>query len=193
MNIRSLALVAALSSSSVVMGCGGGPQWIVHSQANPDPFLNQHNFAVVPTDYTGYMVGGKSEADYLSDKKPDQQASYQADKQGIDEMLVNALAGKSAGAGIQISRATGPEAAPFQIHPVVQWLEPGYYVGISAAPAELRVLVRFTSPDGKVLDEIEVHKKAKGLATGQRLRMAAEQVGNATAAYLATRVNGGAK
>jgi hypothetical protein len=191
MNIRSLALVI-VASSSALAGCGGGPQWTVHSQAAPDPFLNQKSFGVVPTDFTGYMVGGKSEADYLADKKPDQQASFQADKQGIDEMLVNALVGKAQATGINVSRATGPGAAPFQIHPVVQWLEPGYYVGISAAPAELRVVVKIESPDGKVLDEIEVHKKAKGLATGQRLRMAAEQVGNATAAYLATRVSGAA-
>lgn len=192
MPIRDLVFLAVASSSSLLAGCGGA-QWVVHSQAAPDPFLNQRSFGVVPTDFSGYAIGGKSEAEYLSTKQPEQQASFQADKAGIDEMLVNSLTGRAQGAGIQIIRATGPQSAPFQIHPIVQWLEPGYYAGVSAAPAELRVIVRFTTPDGKVLDEIEVHKKARGMATGQRLRRAAEEVGEATAKYLATRVGGDAK
>ena len=193
MNLRNVVVLLACASSSVLAGCGGGPQWVVHSQAAPDPFLNQRSFGVVPTDFSSYLIGGKSEPQYLSEKKPEQQASFQADKASIDEMLVSSLTGRAQGAGIQVIRATGPESAAFQIHPVVQWLEPGYYAGISAAPAELRVVIRLTSADGKALDEIEIHKKAKGMASGDRLRRAAEEVGEATAAYLATRVNGGAK
>ncbi len=189
---RTLASLFAVASASVLAGCGG-PQWVIHSQAAPDPFLNQRNFSVLPADFTGYLIGGKSEAEYLSSKNPEQQAGFQSDKQGIDEAFANSLAGHAQGSGITVARATGPEGAPFQIHPLIQWLEPGYYAAVAARPAELRMVVRVTSPDGKVIDEIEVHEKGKGLATGLRLRKAADNLGEDVAAYLATRVTGVAK
>jgi hypothetical protein len=180
-------LLVATALSTVLAGCGGGPQWIVHSQATPDPFLNQKSFAVLPIDYTGYMVGGKTEADYLSEKKPDQQDSYQADKAAINDVFTGVLQAKSSAAGIQIVPGTGPQSAPFQIRPTITWLEPGYYAGVSAAPAELKMVLRVTSPDGKVLDEVELDQKGKGLATGLRLRTAAQKLGEAAGAYITSR------
>jgi hypothetical protein len=182
--IASFAAVAALSS--LLAGCA--PEWVVHAQAAPDPFLNQRSFAVLPVDFTGYLVGGKTEAEYLSAKEPDTQSSFQADKASINEFFTEVLTAKASHAGLQIVKATGPQSAPFQIRPSLVWLEPGYYVGVSARPAELKMIVRLTDANGTVLDEIEEHETAGGMATGERLRRAAEKLGDTAAAYLMSRV-----
>ena len=186
------ASAAVFSSVLALAGCGG-PQWVIHAQAAPDPFLNQRSFSVAPTDFSGYLVGGKTEAEYLSTKKPETQESFQADKVGIDEAFANALVGRSQGAGINVARTAGANGPPFEIRPILQWLEPGYYAGVSAAPAELRMVVRITKPDGTLVDEIEVKERGRGLATGERVRRAAQKLGEDVSAYLTMRVTGGAK
>jgi len=174
------------AASTVLTGCG--PRWIVHTQAAPDPFLNQKAFAVLPVDFTGLQIGEKSEQEYLAGKNPDQQESFKADKAALNGEYLRELSDHADKIGVRVVPATGPDSAPFLIKPYVAWIEPGYYAVVSARPSEVRMLVRITSPDGRVLDEIAVKSNSSGYASGQRLRNDGNALGRITAAYLKTRV-----
>jgi hypothetical protein len=190
MHFRTLAFAAALSAAPLLAGCG--PAWIVHSQAAPDPFLGQKSFAVLPIDYAGLQVGAKSEQDYLSGKTPDQQESFRNDKEALNGEFLHTLQEHSEQLGIQVVPATGPQSAPFLIKPSVQWIEPGYNVVVSSHPSEVQMVVRITTPDGKVLDEVGMRSKSTDYASGSRLRTDGAHLGKIMAAYLQSRVAPGA-
>jgi hypothetical protein len=187
MNRRTfLAACTLAAASSLLAGCG--PNWIIHSQAAPDPFLNQKAFAVLPIDFAGLQIGDKSEAEYLSGKTADQQVSFNTDKAALNAEYLRELAQVADEAGIRVVPATGPDSAPFLIHPFVGWIEPGYNVVVRSMPSEVRMLVRITAPDGRVLDEIALKSNSSDYASGSRLRRDGGHLGKTTAEYLKTRV-----
>ncbi|MEZ4300091.1 MAG: hypothetical protein R3B70_34405 [Polyangiaceae bacterium] len=185
-------LAAALSAAPLLAGCG--PRWIVLTQATPNPLLNQNKFGMMPTDYTGLIVGEKSEADYLASKDEETRASWAGDKQGIDNEFNKTLTEGAASAGITIVKATGPADAPFMIRPKVEFIEGGIYTYVYNKPSEVRMKVQITTPDGKVIDEIAIkHGTPASLtnpAVGNRLRDDGEALGAIMAQYLKVRVSG---
>lgn len=190
MKRRAILSILGLSCASALIGCG--PPWRVMMQANPDPFLGQSTFAVLPIDFTGLVVGSKPEQVYLAEKDADQQRSFLADKAAINEEFAKALMATAHDEGLTVVPATGPQSAPFMIRPYVSYVEGGFYVGVAAAPSEVRMTLRITTPDGRVLDEIAVnHKTGAGItrpSSGQRLRDDGEGLGEIVAKYLKTRV-----
>jgi hypothetical protein len=194
MNRRTLLAAVVVSVVSfLLMGCG--PHWRVMSQASPDPFMNQKRFAVLPIDYAGLRIGDKGEVEYLAGKDDDSRKSFVGDKVGVNEEFAKALIGKAGELGLQVVPATGPTDAPFLIRPSIAWLEPGFYVGVASAPSRIRMTVRITTPDGRILDEIELeHATGAGITTpasGTRLRHDGEGLGTVTAEYLQSRVTPG--
>lgn len=185
-------LAAALCAAPVLAGCG--PRWIVLTQATPNPLLNQNKFGLMPIDYTGLIVGEKSEADYLASKDEETRASWAGDKGGIDTEFGKVLTEKSAENGITVVKATGPGDAPFMIRPKVEFIEGGIYTYVYNKPSEVRMKVQITTPDGKVIDEIAVkHGTPASLtnpAVGNRLRDDGEGLGAIVAGYLKVRVTG---
>ncbi len=116
MNQRSVIVIFVIvPMAGLLAGCGG-PQWAVHSQATPNPFLNQRRFVVLPIDFTGLHVDNKPEAEFLAEKSADQQASFAADKQGINAFFFKALVTRAAEGGIEVFPAAASQSAPFQIH-----------------------------------------------------------------------------
>jgi hypothetical protein len=188
-NRRRLLAAAALLSLSAA-GCA--PAWQVVRQAQPDPFINQRRFAVLPIDFTGLTIGEKSEAQYLAEKEPDTRASFQGDKVGMNEEFAKALIATARDEGIEVVMATGPADAPFLVRPSVSWIEPGFYVGVASAPSRVAMMVRITTPDGRILDEVAMaHGTQSGLfnpSTGQRLRSDGAGLGRIVAQYLKSRV-----
>lgn len=83
--------------------------------------------------------------------------------------------------------ATGPNAAPFLIHVKVDWVEPGFYVGVASAPAQVKYEVQITLPDGRPLDAIMVQPAGGGFSTTQRLSACGELGGKIVAKYLSER------
>jgi hypothetical protein len=187
-----LVLATALAAAPLLAGCG--PRWIVLTQAAPNPLLNQNKFAVLPVDYTGLIVGQKTEAEYLASKEEDTRASWAGDKTGIDTEFVKVLTERAAESGINVVRATGPADAPFQIRPKVEFIEPGFYAVVAARASEVRMKVQITAPDGKIIDEITIrHNTSASMtnpAVGNRLRDDGEGLGAIMAAYLKSRVMG---
>ncbi len=198
----ALGLVAALALGALT-GCGG-PSWIVVLQTMPDPFFGQRRFGVLPTDYTGLLIGHMPEPIYLSQKDPGQQASFLEDKAALNERFVAQLRGKALAGNVEIVPATGPGDAPFMIKPWVRVIEPGFFAGVAGAPSRVEMNVKILAPDGRVLDEIElVHgtDPSTGVAiggfaipanpsSGGRLRKDGEALGELVAQYILLRVVG---
>jgi hypothetical protein len=185
-------LAAALVAAPVLAGCG--PRWIVLTQASPNPLLNQNKFGLMPVDYTGLIVGEKSEAEYLASKDEETRASWAGDKAGIDTEFGKVLTEKATGAGINVVKATGPGDAPFMIRPKVEFIEGGIYTYVYNKASQVRMKVQITTPDGKVVDEIAIkHGTPASItnpAVGNRLRDDGEALGAIMAQYLQFRVSG---
>ncbi|AUX20096.1 hypothetical protein SOCEGT47_005590 [Sorangium cellulosum] len=198
---RRSFVAAALLGLAALTGCA--PRWRVVTQASPDTFVNQRYFAVLPVDYTGLRVGDQPEAVYLSDQDRDEQQSFLTDKVTIDEEFAKALIERAREEGIEVAPADGPTSAPFLIRPYIASLEPGYYAVVSSKPSRLILTLRITTPDGKVLDEIQLSNRthapnpgtiaassdADKLTSGGRWREDARVVGALAARYLASRVD----
>ncbi|AUX39370.1 hypothetical protein SOCE26_007590 [Sorangium cellulosum] len=198
---RRSFLAAAVVGVAALAGCG--PRWRVITQANPDPFVGQRHFAVMPVDYTGLLVGGKPESVYLDDKDQQGQISFFGDKAAIGEEFAKALIEGAKEEGIEVEATPGPMSAPFLIRPYIGYLEPGYYAVVSSAPSELRLTLRITAPDGRVLDEVQLSSRtqppnpstmlglaeSEKLSSGGRWRADARVVGALAADYLASRVD----
>lgn len=187
-----VVLAAALAAAPLLAGCG--PKWIVLSQASPNPLLNQTKFGLMPVDYAGLMVGGKSEAEYLAAKDEESRASFAGDKGGVDTEFGKVLTEKSTANGITVVKASGPGDAPFMIRPKVDYIEGGVYAYVYNKPSEVRMKVQITTPDGKVIDEIAVKHSTSASITkassGGRLRDDGEALGATVAAYLKVRTSG---
>lgn len=185
-------LAAALVAAPVFAGCG--PRWVVLTQATPNPLLNQNKFGLMPIDYTGLVVGEKSEAEYLASKDEESRASWAGDKGGIDTEFGKVLMEKATGAGINVVKATGPGDAPFMIRPKVEFIEGGIYTYVYNKASLVRMKVQITTPDGKVIDEIAIKHGTPASITnpaiGNRLRDDGEGLGAITAQYLQVRVTG---
>ncbi len=185
-------LAAALVAAPVLAGCG--PRWVVLTQATPNPLLNQNKFGLMPIDYTGLVVGEKSEAEYLASKDEESRASWAGDKGGIDTEFGKVLMEKATGAGINVVKATGPGDAPFMIRPKVEFIEGGIYTYVFNKASLVRMKVQITTPDGKVIDEIAIKHGTPASITnpaiGNRLRDDGEGLGAITAQYLQVRVTG---
>src|SRR4051812_24365646 len=73
-----LPVLLAAIPMLLVVGCG--PPWTVIRQGNPNPLTAQTQFAIDNTTFNNLMVAKKTEAEYLSEKKPETQQSFQNDK-----------------------------------------------------------------------------------------------------------------
>jgi len=190
---RRLALTALVMAVSMpLVGCG--PPWKIMHATEPNPFVNQRTFAVVPVDFAGLEVGEKPEAEYLAEKDAETRQNWQGDKLGINEEFAKRLIEEANENGIRVVLATGPGAAPFIIRSSVRWVEPGFYVGVASGASEVQMTVQITTPDGRILDEIKIKHRTGGsvvhASTGQRLRADGGGLGEITAEYLQKRVSG---
>ncbi|UQA62404.1 hypothetical protein [Polyangium aurulentum] len=166
-----------------------GPSWTVVAQKTPNPFVNQRVFAVEPMHFEGLVVGEKSEAEYLAGKDAEQQSSWTEDKRALAMMFAEHLTQSLP--QVQFV-AAAPVAGPYIVRPVITFIEPGFYAGIVAQAAEVRLTLELLSPQGAVLDRVLMTSTVAATLTnpssGGRLRAAGEGLGAQVAAYMRTRV-----
>ena len=183
MRLASLALV-----SVAAIGCGGS--WTIVKQGNPNPLKPESTFAVAPATWDGVKVGKKTEADWLAGKDEAGKASHANDKLAFSAQLAAGVAKHAKALKVV------PEGAQFTIKPNVFWFEPGYYIGISGGPAEVKVRLDVVDAQGQTVDTIEVAGRGPAAepfnpipraTVGQRLQKAADEAGDRIAAYLRTR------
>jgi hypothetical protein len=178
------SVVAALAC--MALGCG--PRWAVIQQAVPDPFFNQRQFFIEAVHTERLFVGELSEPVYLSGKTPEQQASWQSDKQDMITLYAEGL--MSDGEGLLFP--TQPTPSTFIVRPIVDSVEPGFYAFVASHPTEVEMRVELLAPNGQLLDAIHIRSvigaSMVNAASGTRMRQAAEDLGRVTAEYLKTRV-----
>lgn len=180
---RRLCLVAL---ASLLAGCG--PEWRVVVAATPNPLYLKGTFALFPIDYTGLHVGDKTEAQYLSEKKDSTRDSWAQDKAAINEEFGGKLMAEAGRAGLTI--VVDGRAAPFQIRPRVQHIEPGFYVGVASGASMVTMDLMITTAEGKLVDHVEIISRSGDYSTGGRLRRDGKALADAAVKYLALRVAG---
>lgn len=196
--MKSAKLLSALLLGIGILASGCGPQWAVVKQSTPNPFIGQKAFLIEPIKFDGMLVGKLSEADYLAKKKPDQQASFVADKTAMNERFAARLTELAAKNGLTITPVSGTPGLTFRT--IVSFLEPGYYaptVGTGfgsvdlSRPTQVRANVQLIDAQGAVLEDIAIAAEVKSdlihSASGTRYRNAAEILAEKTHMYLINR------
>ncbi|MFO0678865.1 MAG: hypothetical protein U0169_20220 [Polyangiaceae bacterium] len=184
MNLASrISTLVALVSLVFVVGCG--PKVVIVKQASPNPMTATTKFVVAkPTYDAGFNVGGRSEQDWMAAKKDETQDKWAADKVAFADTFVEGfMTQKDA---VLLENAQG--AGIFGVKTRYLRYEPGHYVGVSSAPAGLDAVIEFVDASGAVVDEIRIYAKADGFSAGERGRLCARQIGEATAKYLKKRI-----
>lgn len=185
--IRAHMLLWLLGAGMVSSAC---TPWVVVRQASPNPLGGQTQFQLQPLNFDGLHVGEKTQAEYLAGKDPGQRASWQADLLAMNQIFAERLHSNTPGLTIApVGQAQAP--GPFTIVPRILFIEPGFYAGVVAASARVRMALQVSGPQG-LLDEIQaevaVPANIANAASGQRLRQAAAQLGSIAARYLRERV-----
>ncbi|KYF89706.1 hypothetical protein BE20_19815 [Sorangium cellulosum] len=198
---RRSFIAAALLGAAALVGCA--PSWRVVTQASPAPFVGQRYFALMPIDFVGLQIIDQSEDRYLASKDGDDYQRFMADKDSINEEFAKALVEDAKEEGIEVAEAAGTTSAPFVLKPYVGYMNPGFYAVVSSAPSQIRLTLRITTRDGKVLDEVQFSSRtpspipntalsaadADKLTMGGRWREDARVIGAYAARYLASRVD----
>lgn len=198
-NVKSFFRAASISAALLfgAMTAGGcGPAWTVVRQAAPSPFNAQSAFAIEPIAYEGLKVGGKAEADYLAEKKPEQVEAWRADLGKLNQQFAENLAKEATGLQVSVGPAAAP--GPYSVKPMVSYIEPGVWAGIVNIPAEVRMTLRIVDAQGAVVDEVATSVKYAtssimgvpvNVSVTERLGECGKILGESAAKYLKVRAN----
>ncbi|XXX77956.1 hypothetical protein WMF30_04180 [Sorangium sp. So ce134] len=198
---RRSFIAAALLGAAALAGCA--PSWRVVTQASPDPFVGQRYFALMPIDFVGLQIIDEPEDRWLAKKDGDEYQRFMSDKTSINEEFAKALIERAKEEGIEVAETTGATSAQFVLKPYVGYMNPGFYAVVSSAPSQIRMTLRITTRDGKVLDEVLLSSRtpspipntamsaaeADKLTSGGRWREDARVIGAYAARYLDSRVD----
>jgi len=189
----SMLGLAALSLSALA-GVGCGPPGLVIKQGTPNPFVGKNEFVVDPVAYPNLQVGDKTEAAYLSDKKPEQQQGFEADKTETAKNLIEMLTAEAGRRGIKIVPASGTPGM-FNIRPAVTFFEPGNFNGFVNIATVLKATMQIVDAQGQVIDEVQFQTSVGASLTnpssGGRMHTAGKQLGVDMARYLQFRAAAG--
>lgn len=187
MNRRHFTLLATLVAALLMGGCF--KRYTVIRQAMPNPFLGMHSFAVEPVHFETLQVGQTTEAEWLSRKTPEQQASYMNDRQAMIQRFVERMTARNP--GLEIIAGPPPSPQTFIVRPILEFIEPGFYIGIMKLDTQARMRVQVLTQAGQVLDEFLTYTRVEAYlfnpATGGRLRTAADRLSDAATQYLRDR------
>jgi hypothetical protein len=187
-NRRQFTLLAVLVMSLAFVG-GCFRNYTVIRQAMPNPFFGMHSFSVEPVHFEALQVGRMTEAEWLSRKTPEQQQSYMNDRQAMIQRYVERMTARNP--GLEIIAGPPPSAQTFVVRPILEFIEPGFYVGVMKMDTEARMRVQLLNQAGQVLDEFVTYTRVEANlfnpATGGRLRTAADRMSDATTQYLRDR------
>ncbi len=188
-NIRGILL--SLLSVPLLVGCA--PPWQVVRMAEPNPFLGKTAYVTEALHFEQLSVGGKPDAIYTQGKTPEQQASWAADKAGMNDDFDKSLVEHSEGLTVAAAPAPPPPGA-FVVRPAVTFVEPGAVIGPYGGriKTEVDLAVQLLDPSGAtVLDEfttrVWVDATIFNPSTGGRVRSASKHLGDIVARYLRNR------
>ena len=149
--------------------------YTVMRAAEPNPFM-QPGCKVIVEDVhmENLQVGGKTDAEYFADKKPESREKYMEDKAAFAAFFREALHDRRGDVtvpppppGAQVVQTPNV----FIMRPNFVFWEPGYNVWVSSRPAEAILVIQILDPSGQqVLDEIRTNAKTNDFSSGSRMR-----------------------
>lgn len=180
-HLESLAILLFLPFTSC------GTPWTVLKAADPNPFVDQKEFKLLPLEYVDLRVDGKTEAEHVAALKADG-TSWAADKAAIQANFRSAIAARAASKSLSLG-----DAGAYVLKPTVKTIETGYYrIPAWNAVSRIQLHLQIVDSGGQVLDEIRIEPSIPwdifNPATGGRLRSAAVRMGTWAADYLVKRV-----
>ena len=182
----SWKIVLAAVPMFLLVGCG--PPWTVIRQGNPNPLTPASQMAIDNTTFNNLMVGKKTEAAWLAEKKPETQQSHQNDKLAFLGGFTAGIQGQRGPLDIAgADQLTGRMA----IRSNVEFLEPGNFNGFVNIATEMRTKVMITDANQQPVDEIEIRCVVPAdlyrPAVGMRVTECGRITGNYAARYLKQR------
>lgn len=150
--MRTLRPLSLVVIALTLIACG--PPWKLIRASGPPSALATMASVGVSFDYGSLVMGGMSEAAWLSTQPEDDRSAYLSVRASMEDQLLLELASQLAADGISVHRASGAES--HQI--VVQYtrIEMGFYRFMVTLDSTLDT--RFAlGPTGTITDEIEVH------------------------------------
>jgi len=184
--------ISLIAFATSIFGTACAASYDVVRSAEPSPFSCNAEFVVLPIAYDSLQVGKKTEADYLFTKSPETQKRWEQDKRAIDREFHHTLITQANERGVRVQTAL-PAGEPdaFVIRPVISVIEPGFFAGPAMHASEVLLTVQILTPDGRLLDEIDLESETMGSivhpTTRSRFESDAEKLGEAVAEYLDTR------
>jgi hypothetical protein len=179
--IRLLQLGMAASAVSFVVGCGGGAQYTIVSRAQPNAFTRTGCRAVVePIHADGLMVGEKTEAQFLAEKKSNQVWAFQRDKRDSQEKFSSQLQ-KEHGA---LLASGGSSDNTFIIRPTWTKWEPGKFAGMFSKPGVATFIVDVLSPTGQLYDRLAIETSTKSYTAADRMKSDFKDAGKSVSRYI---------
>jgi hypothetical protein len=177
---------------TAVLFTTGCQSWVVVKQANPNPMVGKTAFALESLHFEAVSIGGKTETAYLSDKEEKTKQSWEADKTDSTRIF-----GERVRAGVKSVTFTdaATPGAQFLVRALVTYWEPGSFAVVVNIPSEMRISLTVSDDKGAILDEVAFKRQIGASMTspssGDRMRSAAQVLGDDVARYLNTRVVAG--
>lgn len=169
----------------------GCQSWVVVKQAKPNPLVGKSAFALEELHFEAVSIGGKTETAYLADKEEKSRQSWQTDKTEAVRIFADKL--RAGTRGVTFTDPATP-GAQFVVRVLVTYWEPGSYAVVLNIPSEMRLSMTVADDKGSVVDEVAFKRQIGATMTspssGDRMRTAAELLGNDVASYLNTRIAG---
>jgi hypothetical protein len=178
---RVLAAALFLVGALVLAGCG--PHWVIVRQVAPSPFGPGAKVFVDRVSLENLMVGQKTEAEWMSEKKDETRDKWDGDKQAMNEKFIQAFYDSANGVALDTTQQQGD----FIVRAHFVHYEPGFYAYVVNNPATIDADFFILDPAGNVLDEIKLKGSANGISAGDRARSCASQVGSAAGKYVRQR------
>jgi hypothetical protein len=184
-----LGLAAGAGAALGAIDCG--PPYRYLRQSFPSSLLGAQRVALEPVHFEGLRVGDLPEAVYLASKTPQQQASFEADKQEFANRFLAWMAQRSP---VPIIVGPPPDPGTLILRPIMVHYEPGFFAYVVNRGTEVDMNLQVVRADGATLEEIAlravVQASMVNAASGTRMRLAGEQMGDFVAEYLQHRVRG---
>ena len=170
-----------LAMALVLAACGH--HWVIVRQAAPSPFGPAAKVFVDRVSLEGLMVGDKTEAEWMSEKKEGTKESWDGDKQAMNDKFMEAFFDSARG----VAFTTTPQGSNFIVRAHFVHYEPGFYAYVVNRAATIDADFSIMDPAGNVLDEIKLKGAANGMSGGDRARSCASQIGAAGGDYVRQR------
>jgi hypothetical protein len=179
---------ALLIVAIVLAGCG--PEWTVIKQATPNAMTPASRFVIERASFDpNFRVGEKTEQEWMREKRPETQESWDSDKVAMADCFVEGFMAE----GETILVESGPGRGVFRVRARYTYYDPGFWAAIVSEPNVIEANVEFLDGSGDTVDVIRVRVKTPagysvGVSAGQRARTGAKEIGAITARYLKQRL-----